>query len=532
MKTNKNELKNNENTTEYNTNFFKEKSISLENENSALKEENEILEAKVKYYEEQLRLNASKKYGSSSEKINPEQISIFNEAEKLSQKESKEPVAEEIITKRKAARSKKRRTYDDLEVEKIYYNLSEEEKICPKCSNILHEMKTEIRKEFKIIPAQVKIVHHLKQVYACRHCDNEGISGTIITAKMPNPILKGSMVSPSLLAFIINNKYSKALPLYRQEKEFINFGIDISRQNMAKWIVSSSNDHLKIFYDRLHEELLKEDIVHADETTLQVIDEKDNKKNYMWLYASANLGKKQIYLYDYKASRANKHPKTFLKGFKGYLQSDGYAGYNSVEDVIQVGCMAHARRKFAEAIKSLPKGADISKTKTNEGINYFTKLYKLEKEYKQLSINERYILRGKNTKPLIEEFHDWLLEEKEKTLPKSPLGKAIKYTLNQWNKLINFLEDGRIEIDNNRAERAIKPFVIGRKNWMFSKSPNGAIASAICYSVIETAKANNLKPFYYLEYLFEKLPNLDLENPSELDAILPWSKTIPNNIRL
>lgn len=523
-----------ENTNIDNSNKTKDDTLSLEQENELLKQKNEELEAKIKFYEEQFRLSQHKKYGSSSEKTDSNQMSIFNEAEKLSAKPAEEPVMEDILVKRKNKRSKGRKTYEDLPIEEVYYTLAEDEKTCPTCNHALHEMKTEVRKELKIIPAQVKVVHHIKQVYACRHCDEQGTGGTIITASRPKPVLEGSMVSPSLLAFIMEQKYNQALPLYRQEKSFVNFGIDISRQNMAKWIMHGANNWLNFLYERMHFYLKQEAVVHADESPLQVLDEKKNSKGYMWLYASAEKGDCRMYLYEYQPSRSKNNPKKFLNGFKGYLQTDGYAGYNAVENVTQVGCFAHARRKFKEAINALPKDSKTTSTKAHEGLEFFNRLYQLEKQFKEMKLKpeERYEKRIEKTKLVLDELFDWLNEQKPKTLPKSKLGEAIGYSLNQWNNLIAFMKDGRIAIDNNLAERAIKPFVIGRKNYLFSKSPKGARASAMSYSIIETAKANNLSPFLYLSYLFEKLPNIDVENLDELDALLPWSKSIPDEIRL
>lgn len=223
------------------------------------------------------------------------------------------------------------------------------------------------------------MVHHEKQVYACRTCDVEEGLGMIITAPSKNPVLPGSMLSPSLLAFIMDKKYSQAMPLYRQEKEFINFGIDITRQNMANWIIKGAEKWLLPLYNRLHEKLLEEKIIHADETTLQVIDEKKNKKNYMWLYASAKSGNNPIRLFEYQPSRANSHPKKFLEGFEGYLQTDGYAGYNEVVNVTQVGCFAYARRKFKDALKALPKDVDEKKTEAYKAIKMIGSLYNYEK---------------------------------------------------------------------------------------------------------------------------------------------------------
>ena len=508
----------------------------LEKENELLKIQNEALEAKVKFYEERFRLEQQKKYGSPSDQVHPEQMA-FNEVEKLSAQPAEEPVIEVIEVKRRTGQSKARRTYTDLPIEEVYYSLPDEDQVCPECNHDLHEMKTEIRKELKIILPQVKVVHHIRQVYACRNCDDAYTETpkacSIIKAPMPNPVLPGSMVSPSLLAYIIENKYNKALPLYRQEDAFVNFGIDISRQNMAGWVMKGADRWLKLIYGRLHHHLLQEDIIHADESSLQVLDEKTGSC-YMWLYASATTGKHQIKLYEYQPGRSQKYPKEFLKGFGGFLQTDGYAGYNDVAGVTRVGCMAHARRKFTDALKALPKEADVSRTKAKEGLDFITDLYRLEKKYRRLKLDpaQRFEARLEEAKPILEKFRIWLGEQNPKALPKGKLGEAIKYALNQWNQLEAYLQDGRIAIDNNLAERAIKPFVIGRKNFLFSKSPKGAFASAMCYSMTQTAKANGLIPFNYLEYLFEQLPNVDTENPDVLDALLPWSKSLPPEIRL
>jgi transposase len=507
----------------------------IESEVERLKHENEELKAKVKFYEEQFRLSQAKKYGPSSDKVLEDQTCLFNEAEIESQKKMEEPDIEEILYKRRKAKTKSRKAYEDLEVEEIYYQLEDGDRACPSCNNELHEMKVIIRKELKVIPAKVTLVHHKRQVYACRHCDsvnNEGENGTIVTAPMPNlPVLPGSMVSPTLLATILDMKYNKMMPLYRQEQAFVDIGIDIPRQNMASWVIKGSERWLTPLYDRMREHLLREEVVHADETSLNCLDEKDNKKNYMWLYATGERAEKRIYLYDYQKSRSNKHPKEFLRGFEGFLQTDGYAGYNSVENVTRLGCLAHARRYFSDALKALPKEAELSASKANQALKFFKEIYKLEDEYRGLASEERYEKRLENTKPILDGYRRWLEDESKKTLPKSKLGEAINYSLKQWDSLVVFLKDGRLSCDNNLAERGIKPFVLARKNFLFAKSPKGATASGVAFSIIETAKANNLKPYYYLTYLFEQLPNIDLENFDALEACLPWSETLPDVVR-
>lgn len=522
-----------EKTTKTKLNINEEYS-DLKNKYALLEQTNEELTAKLNWYEEQFRLSQQKRFGASSEQTDSNQLSIFNEAEKESRPEKEEPTIEEITCKRKKSKGLNKKSFDNLPVEVIEYRLEEEDKVCPNCNSPLHEMSKEIRKELKIILAQVKIVEHVRYVYACRQCEKDNTSTPIITANMPNPVLKGSFVSPSLLAYIMDRKYSEAVPLYRQEKQFGNFGIDLSRQNFANWIIHGANHWLVHLYDRMHYYLLNETVIFADETTMQVLDEEGKKptsKSYMWLYGTRAPGP-QILLYEYQPSRTSKHPKEFLKGFKGFLQTDGYAGYNDVSDVIQVGCFAHARRGFTDTLKALPKDSTTSKTNAQEGVDFCNELFKIERVLKDLSPEERYDKRLEQSKPVLEAFLCWLQSKEKQVLPKSALGKAIKYCLNQWPKLESFMLDGRIEISNNRAERAIKPFVIGRKNFLFSKSPRGATASALVYSIIETAKANGLTPFYYLNYLFEKLPNIDCENVDELDQLLPWSDSIPNDCKI
>ena len=510
------------------------KELSQEDKIALLTQENEELTAKLNWYEEQFRLSQQRRFGASSEKSNSNQLSIFNEAEDEAQTKQQEPDLEEVTYKRRKGKNKKKKSFDDLPVEVMEYHLDESEQICPECGEQLHVMSKEIRKELKIIPAQVKVVEHVRDVYACRNCEKENITTPIVTAPMPNPVLKGSFLSPSLLAYIMDRKYSEAVPLYRQEKQFNNFGIDLSRQNLANWVIHGANNWLKHLYDRMHVYLLQEDVLHADETTIQVLSEKGKaarSKSYMWLYATGSSGP-PIFMYEYQPSRANEHPKKFLAGFSGFLQTDGYARYNSVQDVTLVGCFAHARRGFSDALKALPKGSVKTKTNAQEGLDFCNQLFQIERDLKDLSAEERYEKRLEQSKPVLEAFLSWLNIKSNQTLPKSSLGKAIKYCLNQWIKLEAFLLDGRLEISNNRAERAIKPFVIGRKNFLFSKSTKGAIASAITYSIIETAKANNLNPFFYLNYLFEKLPNIDLENMDQLDELLPWAQSIPEECKI
>lgn len=262
----------------------------------------------------------------------------------------------------------------------------------------------------------------------------------------------------------MDQKYTSSLPLYRQEQQFSRLGIDLSRQTMANWLLNAADPWLKIIYDRMHEQLLQRDILHADETTLQVLKEPGRlaeSKSYMWLYRTGRDGP-AIVLYDYQTTRASKHPNSFLSGFTGYLQTDGYSGYGKLAGVTLVGCWAHARRKFTEALKALPTEQKDKPVAASVGLDYCNRLFAIERQLKELSSQERYERRLELSKPVLDDFYIWLKKQRQQTLPKSAFGKAITYCLNQWDDLNHFLLDGRLEIDNNRAERSIKPFVIGR----------------------------------------------------------------------
>jgi transposase len=511
--------------------------LQLEEQCRWLEQQNAELTAKLNWFMEQFRLSKKRQFGVSSERTKPleeEQLLLFNEAEVAARPEAPEPDLETITYQRRKKHSRREMNLEELPVEVVEHRLPEEERVCPCCGGPLHEMSTEVRQELKVIPAQVKVVKHVRYVYSCRRCEREEITTPVVTAPIPAPVLPGSPVSPSLLAYIMTQKYGAGLPLYRQEQQFKGLGIDLSRQTMANWVLHGANTWLALIYDRLHEYLLKRDILHADETTLQVLQEPGREaatKSFLWLYRTGRDGP-PIILYDYQTTRAGKHPRRFLAGFKGYLHVDGYAGYNELPDVTLVGCWAHARRKFDEALKALPEDKRNAAVAAREGLEYCNRLFAIEGELKDKTPEERYQIRQVRSKPVLDAFLAWLKTQKSRVLPKSTFGQAIYYCLGQWDKLVAFLQDGRLELDNNRSERSIKPFVIGRKNWLFANTPRGAKASAITYSIIETAKENGLNPFHYLIYLFEKLPNLDLKDKNALDQLLPWSETLPPVCRM
>jgi transposase len=501
----------------------------LNNKCKTLEKQNTELAAKVKWLEEQFRLSQQKRFGASSEKTHPDQLDLFDEAEKEAQPSLEEPTLETVTYKRSKRIGHRETMFKDLPVKTIEYRLSEEERSCPCCQAQMHEMSTEVRQELNIVPAQVGVIRHITYIYGCRPCERTEIHAPILSAPMPAPILSKSFVSPSIMAYVMSQKYVESIPLYRQEQQFARLGMELSRQTLANWMLHGANPWLNILYDRLHQLLLKHEVLQADETSLQVLHEPGrsaDQSSYMWLYRTGRTDS-PIILYDYQATREGKHPCQFLLGFKGYLQTDGYSGYNKLSDVIQIGCWSHARRKFDEALKALPKSSNPSTVVAKEGLNFCNKLFAIERELRKLSNEERYKKRNERSRPVLDAFLIWLNVQSKLVLPKSSFGMAITYCSNQWNKLEAFMKDGRLEIDNNRSERSIKPFVIGRKNWLFSNTSRGAKASATIYSVIETAKENGLNPFEYLKYLFEQLPNLDTKNLEILDTLLPWSTSLP-----
>lgn len=506
----------------------------LQEEIILLKQQNAELSAKVNWFEEQFRLSQHRQFGRSSEKTIPEQPNLFDEAEAESKPELPEPTVEKITYERRKKVGHREEALKDLPVEIIEYRLPEQEQTCSCCGGKLHEMSTEVKQDIKITPAQASVVKHVRYVYACRNCEQKEISTPITTAPMPAPVLPGSLASPSAMAYIMSQKFVEGLPLYRQEAQWERLGFPISRQTMANWMIKGSEGWLHPLYERLKEHLLKEDILHADETTLQVLHELGRSAgttSYMWLYRSGRYGP-PIILYDYQTTRASKHPTRFLKEFKGYLHVDGYAGYESLPNITLVGCWAHARRKFDEALKALPKTDKSTPTATQEGLNFCNQLFVIEKELHDLTPEERYQRRLERSKPVLEAFLTWLKYQTPRVAPKGALGQAIQYCRNQWDKLEAFLKDGRLELSNNRSERTIKPFVIGRKNWLFANTPRGADASATIYSIIETAKENDLNPFAYLTYLFEQLPNMDINDKDSLDQLLPWSANLPASCKV
>lgn len=510
---------------------LQEENEKLNNENAKLMLENSSLKELNDWYIEQFKLRQKEKFGRSSEKGTDDQFSffdLFNESETLKTPIVIEPKDDEIFLPRKKRKKKRGEKFSQLPVEVIEYKLADEEKTCDNCEGTLTDMKKEIRKELIVIPAQVKVVEHISHVYSCRACDKEGISGFIKNSDSPKALIPKSMVSPSLLAHVQHEKYVMATPFYRQESNFKRLDVNLSRQNLSNWDMAGSKI-LKPLYNLMKKELLSNDLLHADETTLEVIHEpgRESKgKSYMWLYRTSKDAAHPVIAYDYQMGRSGEHAKVFLKDWQGYyLHCDGYGGYKKLKDITLCGCLVHAKRKFHEALVS-----NSSNENAKMGENYLQKLFAIENiaDNKDYTYEERLLLRQEKSQKVIDDFYSWINEVRPKTLPQSLLGKAITYAINQKEYLCSFLKDGRIQLSNNLAEQSIRMFVIGRKNWIFSNTSNGANSSALIYSIVQTAMANNLKPEHYLRHVYEQIQH---QKKLKFEDLLPWSEKIPEECK-
>ena len=498
-------------------------------EETILKQKAEIDELKRKLeHMNEIFANAQRaRFGQSSEKntyVLHEQISLFNEAESSQNHKAEEPKPDTILIA--AHERKKKRSQAEmlnhLPEEEVLLEVPEDQLVCSKCGGKMKPIgKKFLRHEMQIIPKQIKLLAYYAVTYACDRCEKDTGFAHIISVKPPVPLMKHSLASPSTVAYIMTQKYVDGLPLARQEKIWAREGVSLSRATMANWVIQCSEVWLKPLYRHMKQELLTHSVIHADETVVQVLKE-DGKpatsESRMWLYASAALLRHQVRLFEYQPDRSGKRPESFLKGFTGCLVTDGYAGYNQVQNVTHCGCWAHARRKWREA---MPDGATVKTSKAAVGFQYCTKLFSLEKKYIYADEKSRKDYRQNVVWPLLEEYFAWL-----KTLhPEkgSKLEDAVRYSLNQKQALCAFLDYGDVPISNNLAENAIRPFVVGRKNWLFCDSVKGAESSAIVYSLVETAKANGIDPYEYLLLVLSLLPQLGKSPAHEkLETLMPW----------
>ena len=512
-----------------------------ETEIQLLKEKTKELEFMNALLSDRLALAQRKQFGSSSEKYAEgyEQMDLFNEAEQEADPNAAEPEMEEIHPKsykRKKPTGKKEEDLSAFETtEVIKHKLEGNDRFCPECGTKYKVVTTETVKYLKFIPARFEVVEETTYVYACPKC------GMMKRPQKDPSLLKGSVATPSLVAGIMNAKYVNGMPLARQEREFARYNLNLSTKTMANWIILCAKRYLQPIYDLMREEFLRSRYIHCDETRLQVIDEPEQKgttQNWMWVYLTDEYsGSPRMVLFQYERTRGGYHPVEFLGDeFRGYLTCDGYQAYHGLPEQITVtGCMAHARRRFDEALTPLKKGftkEQLKETTAYQAMARIGMLYKIEELIRNQSPEERYAERQKQSKPLLEAFFGWLHTLEGSVNRSSKIGEAVLYALNQEKYLKAYLEDGHLSIDNSAAERAIKNFAIGRRNWLFSKSIKGAEASATVYSVTETALLKGLKPYDYVAYILERMKDLGpFPSKEDLQQLLPWSESIPESCR-
>ncbi len=487
--------------------------------NAQLTTENQRYKAQVLTLTEQLNLALARRYAASSEKLSPDQIRLFDEAEAETQTTESDKDAVVTVPEHTRKKRGRRKLPDALPRIEVVHELPEQDRFCPHDGAPLTEVGEVRSEQLDIVPAKIRVLRHLRKQYACT-CGQ-----CIKTAPLPPQPIPKSLASPGLLAHITVSKYQDALPLYRQETILKRIGVDLPRATLANWMIQAGT-LIQPVINLLRDRLLAYDILQMDETPVQVLKEPGKtaqSKSYLWVQRGGPP-EQRVVLYDYDPSRSQTIPKRLLEGFEGYLQTDGYDGYNAVvtaNGLTHVGCMAHARRRFSDAVKAQGKGKHKNRKggHAHRGLALIQKLYRVEKQARKLKPDERHAHRQRHAKPLLETLRVWL----DKTLPQVPpstaTGKALNYLHNEWDKLVRYLADGRLEIDNNGAENAVRPFVVGRKNWLFSTSVKGVKASANLYSLIETAKANGLEPYAYLRHLFTELPKA--ETVEAIEALLP-----------
>lgn len=460
-----------------------------------------------------------------------------------------EKVAVRCHTRERKPKSRREELYANLPVREVRCPMPEEERFCPNCNAPMETLAWQYtREELRIIPASVERVHYYQEVLTCPVCREED-EGTITKAPVPAALLAHSLASPSITAYVMYQKFMNSVPFYRQEMDWLQMGAPLARETTSNWCIKCALTYFQPVYDLLHEYLLKREVLHADETVCQVLHEEGKaatSKSYMWIYLTGNDGLPAIILYEYQPGRQGNYAKNFLDGFSGLLECDGYTGYNHVENVTLVCCLAHCRRYFFEAIPAARRkkmklldinspeeiseeAADPEKAKEAQrlpaeiGLNYCNKLFRMERALKDLSAEERKTKRLEQEVPIWDDFWNWVATVKPHG--GSALEKAVGYAVNHRELLGNYLLDGRCEISNNRAERCAKSYGTGRKNFLFHDTVDGAKSSAIIYSLVETAKANHLNVFQYLYTLLLYMPDYK-DKPAGVEAMMPWNDFI------
>ena len=477
--------------------------------------------AEIQRLLEAVRLLRHQRFGRTSERVVAEQRGLFNEAEQLVDTALPDEDEAEVSVPAHTRRKRGRKPLPDwIPREEILHDLAEEEKVCAHDGTALQEIGREVCEQLEVIPAVFRVLRHVRPKYACPKCK----TGVKIAPVPPQPIPK-SLASPSLLAHVAVSKYADALPLYRQAGMLERAGIELSRATLASWMVRVS-ELVQPLVNLMAEEILSGDFLQMDETPFQVLKEEGKPAtslSYLWVRRGGPPDH-PLLLFEYADSRRGQVAKDLLEGFQGILQTDGYEGYTEVgarPGVVHAGCWAHARRRFHDAVKAQKGGGKKSPraTKAQQGLAWIQKLYRIERNVAEASPEERLRVRDEKARPLVKKIREWLDASKDRVPPQSLTGKALGYLERQWPKLVRYLDDARIPLDTNLVENSIRPFALGRRNWLFADTPGGAQASAHLYSIIETAKANALDPFAYLVHLFTEIPKA--QRLADFEALLP-----------
>jgi transposase len=487
-----------------------------------LEQQNAQQSSRIVTLQEQLNLALARRFAARSEKLSPDQIRLFDEAEALLHSEATQADKDDGIDvpAHRRRRGKRKPLPQSLPRVEIRHELPEDERCCPHDGRTLKAIGDVTSEQLDIVPATIQVLRHVRVQYAC-DCGQ-----CIRTAPLPPQPIPKSNASPGLLAHITVSKYQDALPLYRQETILQRIGVDIPRSTLSQWMVKAGS-LVQPLINLLRDRLLAYDVLQMDETTVQVLKEAGRRaqsQSYLWVQRGGPP-EQPVVLFDYDSSRGQAVPMSLLEGFQGYLQTDGYDGYNAVvvaNDLIHVGCWAHVRRKFHEAVQAQGKKKAKGKAgggKAQQGLALIQKLYQVERLAKDRSSEERWALRQERAAPILDQLYAWLLKSLPEVPPRTATGKALTYLSNEWDKLQVYLQDGRLNIDNNLTENAIRPFVVGRKNFLFSDSVGGVKASANLYSLIETAKANGLEPYAYLRKVYTELPKA--QSVADIEALLP-----------
>jgi len=487
-------------------------------------------EAEIKLLQEEISILKHRLFGRKSEKLpaGSGQLLLFNEAEAGTAEDSGAAPGNIAVPAHERRRGCRKPLPENLPRVEALHDLTDEQKLCA-CGEQKSRIGEEVSEQLDIIPPKIQVIHHIRPKYVCRKC--EGVAAdepAVSIAPMPEQMIPKSIAGPGLLAWSLTGKFVDALPFYRIEHILKRYGVEVSRQTLCCWAVKVA-EQCRPLLAFMKEDILQGFQINADETTLQVLQEPGREattRSYMWLFRGGTE-QRPVIIYQYHETRSGQVAKEFLKKYAGFVQTDGYLGYDFLEhmaDIIHLGCWAHVRRKFVEMVNAAGKDDKNGKKKAGSGdvaLDYIGKLYLIEKECAERKLSYEQIARERQVRagPVVEQFKAWLEKRSPQVPPGSTLGKAISYTLGQWGRLVVYLRDGRLRPDNNRAENAIRPFVLGRKNWLFAATPDGAHASAALYSIIETAKANGLEPYWYLRYLFERLPKA--KTTEEYKALLP-----------